>query len=130
MVLTLFLLADYALLQSSGVFFPAAHKDKLTSGLLLPYCKNHAVAGRARGAAMGRILGKQRGQARGSRALERVPGHGQKEGWCIHTSGEVGINRGRSMGAQHCHKSQRQTTVPEGRAGTLLLCSGMKISRS
>lgn len=50
---------------------------------------------------------KQQGWARGSCTPERVPGRGQKEGWCTHTSREVSINRERSTGARCCQKSQR-----------------------
>lgn len=67
MVLTLFLLADYALQQFSGVFSYSTQKP-LMPGLFLYWCKNSTVAGKqqgvplGQGAGVGWMCGKQQGQ--------------------------------------------------------------------
>lgn len=93
MVLTLFSLADYVLLQFSGAFFfPAAHKDKLMPGLFLPYCKNRAAAGSARGAGMGWI----KAAGVGTRELHTREGPWPwPEGGVVHTHQQRGEHQQR-----------------------------------
>lgn len=73
-------------------FFPAAHKDKLMSGLFLPYCKNRAAAGSARGAGMGWI----KAAGVGTRELHTREGPWPwPEGGVVHTHQQRGEHQQR-----------------------------------
>lgn len=104
MVLTLFLLADYALQQFSGVFSHSTQK-LVMPGLFLYWCKNSTVAGKQRGiplwqgAGMGCMCGKQRGQARGrcSGGTWPQPSKGGMVHMCQQRGGRLQRKEGRCL---------------------------------